>query len=83
MGNEGDSAVLDLPQAVQFLIRRVKCFSLADAKRVKAIEATTRHDVKAVEYFLKELLQQANEVSLLKSRATNFSLSLSLSFAPI
>ncbi|MDP1930688.1 MAG: adenylosuccinate lyase [Gammaproteobacteria bacterium] len=29
-------------------------FSLADAERVKAIEATTNHDVKAVEYFLKE-----------------------------
>ena len=29
-------------------------FSEADAERVKAIEATTNHDVKAVEYFLKE-----------------------------
>ncbi|MGB4247494.1 MAG: adenylosuccinate lyase [Pseudohongiellaceae bacterium] len=29
-------------------------FSLTDAERVKAIEATTNHDVKAVEYFLKE-----------------------------
>jgi adenylosuccinate lyase len=29
-------------------------FSEADAARVKAIEATTNHDVKAVEYFLKE-----------------------------
>ena len=29
-------------------------FSDADAERVKAIEATTNHDVKAVEYFLKE-----------------------------
>src|SRR5690554_4538007 len=29
-------------------------FSLADAERVKAIEATTNHDVKAVEYFIKE-----------------------------
>ncbi len=29
-------------------------FSLADARRVKALEATTNHDVKAVEYFLKE-----------------------------
>ncbi len=32
-------------------------FSLADAERIKAIEATTNHDVKAVEYFLKEKLQ--------------------------
>jgi adenylosuccinate lyase len=29
-------------------------FSIADAQRVKDIEATTNHDVKAVEYFLKE-----------------------------
>ncbi len=31
-------------------------FSLADAQRVKTIESTTRHDVKAVEYFLREKL---------------------------
>src|SRR5215813_7975069 len=29
-------------------------FALADAERVKAIEATTNHDVKAVEYWLRE-----------------------------
>ena len=29
-------------------------FSLADAQRVKDIECTTNHDVKAVEYFIKE-----------------------------
>lgn len=29
-------------------------FSLADAKRIKEIEAVTNHDVKAVEYFIKE-----------------------------
>ncbi|MGH8032069.1 MAG: adenylosuccinate lyase [Luteimonas sp.] len=31
-------------------------FSLSDAARVKAIEAVTNHDVKAVEYFIKERL---------------------------
>jgi adenylosuccinate lyase len=31
-------------------------FALQDAQRVKAIEATTNHDVKAIEYFLKERL---------------------------
>jgi adenylosuccinate lyase len=31
-------------------------FSEADALRIKAIEATTNHDVKAVEYFIKERL---------------------------
>jgi len=33
-------------------------FSLADAQRIKAIETTTNHDVKAVEYFVKERLGQ-------------------------
>jgi len=32
----------------------VDSFSEADARRVKEIEATTNHDVKAIEYFLKE-----------------------------
>jgi adenylosuccinate lyase len=32
-------------------------FSHADASRVKAIEATTNHDVKAIEYFIKERLR--------------------------
>jgi adenylosuccinate lyase len=31
-----------------------KHFSIADAQRIKDIEAVTNHDVKAVEYFLKE-----------------------------
>ena len=29
-------------------------FSISDAERVKEIERTTNHDVKAIEYFLKE-----------------------------
>jgi adenylosuccinate lyase len=33
-----------------------KNFSLADAQRIKDIEKTTNHDVKAVEYFIKEKL---------------------------
>ncbi|MGB9129705.1 MAG: adenylosuccinate lyase [Thiobacillus sp.] len=38
-------------------------FSVADAERVKAIEATTNHDVKAVEYFLKEKTQSNAEIA--------------------
>ncbi len=38
-------------------------FSVADAGRVKAIEATTNHDVKAVEYFLKEKTQSNPEIA--------------------
>ncbi len=37
-----------------FLHGIVENFSMADAERVKTIEATTNHDVKAIEYFLKE-----------------------------
>jgi adenylosuccinate lyase len=39
------------------LDRLVADFSPADALRVKAIEAKTNHDVKAVEYFLRERFQ--------------------------
>jgi len=41
-------------------------FSLDDAERVKAIEATTNHDVKAVEYFIRERLGDGPETSTLK-----------------
>ncbi|NNM58698.1 MAG: adenylosuccinate lyase [Legionellales bacterium] len=37
-------------------------FSLSDAERVKAIEKTTNHDVKAVEYFLKEKIADNTEL---------------------
>ncbi len=40
----------------------VSHFSEADGERVKAIEAVTNHDVKAVEYFLKEKLAGNAEV---------------------
>ncbi|MEN9465718.1 MAG: hypothetical protein RL217_1899 [Pseudomonadota bacterium] len=41
-------------QACELLDNIVAQFNEKDALRVKAIEATTNHDVKAVEYFLKE-----------------------------
>ena len=41
-------------------------FSLDDAERVKAIEATTNHDVKAVEYFIRERLGDGPETASLK-----------------
>ena len=37
-------------------------FSLDDAQRVKTIERTTNHDVKAVEYFLKEKISANKEL---------------------
>ena len=42
-------------------------FSVSDAARVKAIEATTNHDVKAVEYWLRERFRDNAEVK--KSQA--------------
>ena len=41
-------------------------FSIDDAERVKAIEATTNHDVKAVEYFIREKLGNGPETGPLK-----------------
>ena len=38
-------------------------FSLADAQRIKEIEKNTNHDVKAVEYFLKEKFAVHPELS--------------------
>ena len=38
---------------------RLRDLGTGDAQRVKAIEEVTNHDVKAVEYFLKELLEDA------------------------
>ena len=42
------------PEKLQALRDIYTDFSLDDARRIKTIEQTTNHDVKAVEYFLKE-----------------------------
>ncbi|RUO50861.1 adenylosuccinate lyase [Pseudidiomarina aquimaris] len=49
-------------QANEFLEALIANFNEADAERVKAIEATTNHDVKAVEYFLKERVAEVPEL---------------------
>lgn len=46
----------------QLLNDIVSNFSEADAERIKTIEATTNHDVKAVEYFLKEKIAGVREL---------------------
>jgi adenylosuccinate lyase len=48
--------------AVQVLDGILEGFSLDDARRIKAIERTTNHDVKAVEYFLKEKIAGTQEL---------------------
>jgi len=50
-------------QANAFLDTIVTGFSEDDANRVKSIEATTNHDVKAVEYFLKEKVAENSELA--------------------
>ncbi|MBZ9538616.1 adenylosuccinate lyase [Modicisalibacter tunisiensis] len=49
-------------EATAFLGRLVSEFSVADAERIKEIERTTNHDVKAVEYFLKEQVAEVPEL---------------------
>jgi len=51
-------------------LKWVSDFSLKDAERIKQIEATTNHDVKAVEYFLKEKAAQSGIEEL--ARAAEF-----------
>ncbi len=47
-------------KAKQKLVALANNFSLNDAEQVKQIEAITNHDVKAVEYFLKQELEKIN-----------------------
>ncbi|MDT3708067.1 MAG: adenylosuccinate lyase [Thiobacillus sp.] len=62
-----EPAIAEVPAfsagAIALLDGIADTFSVADAGRVKAIEATTNHDVKAVEYFLKEKTQTNAEIA--------------------
>ena len=49
--------------AANFLADIAANFSLADAQTVKDIEKTTNHDVKAVEYFLKDKIKDNAELN--------------------
>src|ERR1019366_8364969 len=54
-GHPAISALKPIPAATAKKLRAVyEDFALDDARRVKQLEATTNHDVKAVEYFVKE-----------------------------
>jgi adenylosuccinate lyase len=60
----GFAALRPFSAATQSELRRAAAdFSLADAERIKAIEATTNHDVKAVEYWLRERFAKNAEVT--------------------
>src|SRR5512143_1376612 len=62
-----EPAIVEVPAfsaaAIALLDGIADTFSVADAERVKAIEATTNHDVKAVEYFLKEKTRASPEIA--------------------
>jgi len=60
----------DIPQVANlsgaadaYLDSLVNDFDLKAAERVKAIEATTNHDVKAIEYYLKECFAKQDELN--------------------
>ena len=66
------AASADFPQvpplsetANTFLDGLIDDFGLEAAQRVKAIEATTNHDVKAIEYYLKECFAEQDELGSL------------------
>ena len=45
---------------IEILDKIVEEFDLSEAKKVKYIEKTTKHDVKAVEYYINEKLKENN-----------------------
>ena len=60
-------AIIEVPpltdRARSMLQKIIDDFSLADAQRVKNIEGSTNHDVKAIEYFLKEKISGNQELA--------------------
>ncbi|HUO81855.1 MAG TPA: adenylosuccinate lyase [Gammaproteobacteria bacterium] len=65
-----EAAVEELHDALHPALRRrlhavIDDFSLDDSRRVKQIEAATNHDVKAVEYFIRERLEADSEAGRL------------------
>ncbi len=48
------------------LERIVEAFDITEAQRVKRIEDTTNHDVKAIEYYLKEKIGSQRELAAIK-----------------
>ena len=68
LADEPDIAELEPLSSVMkdVLNHIVDDFSLDEAERVKAIESTTNHDVKAIEYFIREKLGEGPETDRLR-----------------
>ena len=62
----GQSGLEGIPrfssQAEAYLLEQIALFDIKSASRIKEIEAVTNHDVKAVEYWLKERVQGQAEL---------------------
>jgi len=65
-----DKGIIELPAFAAVQIEQLRAiaaqFSVEDGSRIKAIEATTNHDVKAVEYFIKERI--GNDAALAQAK---------------
>ncbi|ULU23147.1 adenylosuccinate lyase [Dyella terrae] len=65
-----DNGIAELPPFTADQVAKLKGisvdFSVDDGARIKTIEATTNHDVKAVEYFIKERI--GNDTSLAQAK---------------
>lgn len=65
-----DPGIVELPAFTADQVAKLKGisgdFSVDDGARIKTIEATTNHDVKAVEYFIKERI--GNDASLAQAK---------------
>src|SRR5690606_814501 len=63
----GEPAIGEVPALSESANDRLEAilngFSVSDAERVKQIERTTNHDVKAVEYYLKEKIADHAELA--------------------
>src|SRR6478672_3980017 len=63
LSQAGFAEIKPFPAAADALLNRLAAeFTDADAARIKAIEAVTNHDVKAVEYWLKEKVKDVPEL---------------------
>ena len=67
LASEGLKSVSPLTDDEKYKLRGLYMdFTLQDAEQIKTIERTTNHDVKAVEYFVKEQLQKLGRTDLLE-----------------
>ncbi|MBA2078560.1 adenylosuccinate lyase [Rhodanobacter sp. PCA2] len=66
----GEPGIAELPPFTDTQVKQLHTiadsFGIEDGARIKAIEATTNHDVKAVEYFIKERI--GNDAALAQAR---------------